>query len=1180
MAELIGHGAALDALDQYGWSSLMLAAYAGKLEACKLLLEQGADPHIKTSNGKNARSLSWDAGHKSIAVYISKFVARGSLSLNLSSNRPIAQPLLPAPKSPSRRTHSPAPSLPSVPEEYQEDDNHRTRYSFSGHTSTVSRHSAISSRFASPPTTLRRAPAITVPPPSSPPEPKQESLLLSGSQTATVTNLATMFDVPTPEPAPLEIAEGGPSHSIEISPIEPREVATTHEEHGRHHRPQTSVHTTHKLRRKGIIPRYGSRCLTFCPESTVALTDPERTSLHHHQTSKASEQRTEQMEERLNSHTHGRHIQHRRRLNRAWSLVTKSLTICCPPGIFPRGWASSQIQDWHSKVSICVLVALISVLFGFLAFGISLFTCRPPTQTILASDFYARFGSEGMGSDTGRFVSIHGAVYDLNRLFEQGLHPPMPANLSQTDLSKSLVSRYGTDVSFLFPPSDGTLSCQLYGAANSFGLCSAAPTLDHCHNNSQTTSVLQNILRSDIVLQYRWDMISSDRSLLVFDGDVLDVTDYLSQSSNTSITFAEKALMDWIRSMVGKDATMALQKRSDHKDLEKCLVAYFKVGEIFGQTNGCVASIMVDSLALALWLLLALMRLGSALVYRWVLIRAKGSSGKEASEDMPKHDPPVLMLVRCRETNSEQDIRATLDSLAISSLGSHGLFVVVVESDIGGQTLNNASQICQRLMETGSDLMDDKEGKRPDLHRLSLEVPSVDPRDLGRVVADQHQIFSGHYTVHSKRVPFILIIRSISGGRSSVDPSFRDTKRLMFQFLLRSFYDLPMSFFEFSLFERIRQLTGHRPERYEFLLTTEVGTITDRGSLEQMCQTLGNNDRIVAVCGQRLFQNRTESWLTSIQDYGNFLENQFDKSFESTLGAVQGLPDDLCLIRIKMKPSITDQDTRTHDHKRNSRDTSNLSDTDGEDDGLGLGPTNGAQDDGEKDDPMLAPAKKEKDMNGYRYSVPILVHPAVANVYCASQNTLHQRRMVSYSREDWFLTGLLHAAFPSHRIVYLPQATYRTRATKDFRTYFGQQRAMWSSRVHSLGEQMITSNQAPRTGIFRFWLHAFSLLKLLLMPAVLLSQWILIILVAVGAAQGSSSATLLDSPPAIITLAFLTLVMVYKLILGVFLMRAGTMNLTGLGLTILVLPLWYLVVPFSAIWSSEGMETNKCDFNQ
>ncbi|KAG0028689.1 general RNA polymerase II transcription factor [Podila clonocystis] len=928
MAELIEHGAALDALDQYGWSSLMLAAYAGKLEACKLLLEHGADPHIKTSNGKNARSLSWDAGHKSIAVYISKFVAKGSMSLNLSSSRPKIQPLLSAPKSPSRRTHSPAPSLPSVPEEYQEDDNHRTRYSFSGHTSTISRHSAISSRFASPPTTLRRAPATTAPPSSSPPEPKQESLLPSVSQTATVTNLATMFDAPTPEPAPLEsTAEGGPSHSIEI----------------------------------------------------------------------------------------------------------------CP--------------------------------------------------TILATDFYARFGSENTGADAGRFVSIRGAVYDLNQLFAQGLHPPMPANISPRDLSKSLASR-------------------------------------------------------------------------------------------TSITFAEKALMDWIRSMVGRDATMALQKRSDRRDLEKCMVAYFKVGEIFGQTNSCVASIVVDSLALALWLLVALMRLGSALVYRWVLVRANGLSGKESSEEMPKHDAPVLMLIRCRETNSEQDIKATLDSLAISSLGSHGLFIVVVESNVGGQSLNNASQICQRLMETATDPMHDKESKKPDLHRLSFEVPSVDPRDLGRVIANQHQMFSGHYTVHSKRVPFILLVRSIPGGRSSVDPSFRDTKRLILQFLHRSFYDLPMSLFEFSLYEQIRQLTGQRPERYESLLMTEMGTVIDRGSLEQMCQTLKNNDRVMAVCGQRLIQNRTESWLTRIQDYGNFLENQFVKSFESTLGTVQGLPDELCMIRIKMRPSITGQDTMTRDHNRHSGDTSNMTDTDGEDDGLGIGPTNGVQDDGEKDGTMLAPAKRGREMDGYHYSVPILVHPAVASVYCANQKTLHQRRMVSHSREDRYLTGLLHAAFPTRRIVYLPQATYRTRATKDLGTYFGLQRAEWSSRVHSLGEQIVSTNQAPGTGIFRSWLHAFSLLKLLLMPVMILSQWILIILVSVGAARGSSSTTLLDSPPAIIALAFVTLVMVYKLVLGVFLMRSGTASLSGFGLMVLTLPLWYLVVPFSALWSSEGIlsETSEQDY--
>lgn len=879
------------------------------------------------------------------------------------------------------------------------------------------------------------------------------------------------------------------------------------------------------------------------------------------------------MNERLHSHSHGQYTKQRRRRNRAWSLVTRSLTICCPPGLLPGDWAPSQIQDWRSKVTICILVATIAILFGFLAFGFSFFTCRPHSiQTILASDFYARFSNAGTGTEAGRLVSIRGAVYDLSQLFEQGLHPPMSANISSTDLNKSLASRYGTDLSFLFPPIDGSLDCQLYGAATSFGLCVGSASLNYCHNNSQTTKALQSILRRDIVIQYRWDMISSDRDLLVFDGHVLDVTNYLSQMTNSSITSEQKALMDWIQSMVGKDATFALQKRSDRKDLEQCLVAYFKVGEIFGQTNGCVASIMVDTLVLALWLLVALMRLGSALVYRWVLVRANGLSGK-ASEEAPKQDTAILMFVRCKETDSEEDIKASLDSLTMSNLGgSQGLLVVVVESDVGGQSLrSNASQICQRLMETGTDPMDDKEGKKPDqLSRLSIDVPSLDPHDLERAVADQHQMFSGHYTVHSKRVPYVLVIRSNPGG-SSVHPYFRDTKRLVFQFLYRSFHDLPMSYFEFTLFEHIRQLTGQRPERYQFLLTTEVGTITDHGSLEQMCQTLENNYRIMAVCGQRLFQNRAENWLTRMQDYGNFLENQFGKSFESTLGVVQGLPDELCLIRIKTEPSLTRQD-RSHYHKRNSGDTSNLSDTD-EDDGLGLGPTSETQDDGEKDGAMLTPGKG-KEMDDYRYSVPILVHPAVASVYCISpKNSLHQRKMVSHSREDWFLTGLLHAAFPTRRIVYLPQATYRTRATTDFGIYLSLQKAEWSSRFHSLWEHLVSS-QAPGTGIFRFWFHAFSLLNLVLMPAMILFQWILIILVAVGASQGSSITTLLDSPSAIVSLTFVTLVMIFQLVLGVFLMRAGTMNLTGLGLMILTLPLRYLVVPLSALWSSDGMKSN------
>ncbi|KAG0052773.1 TBC1 domain, member 5 [Gryganskiella cystojenkinii] len=175
MAELIDHGADLDMLDQYGWSSLMLAAYAGRLEACKLLLDHGADAHIKTSNGKNARNLSSDAGHRTVAAYISRFVQSGGAGSHMG-----LKPIMTPPRSPSRRTHSPAPSLPSVPEETGEDVYQRTtRHSFSGHTNT--------SAMLGGHTVLRRQSASTA---SSPPVSmilQLETRTLSAS-TAAVTN--------------------------------------------------------------------------------------------------------------------------------------------------------------------------------------------------------------------------------------------------------------------------------------------------------------------------------------------------------------------------------------------------------------------------------------------------------------------------------------------------------------------------------------------------------------------------------------------------------------------------------------------------------------------------------------------------------------------------------------------------------------------------------------------------------------------------------------------------------------------------------------------------------------------------------------------------------------------------------------------------------------------------------
>ena len=52
---LVERGSELDAVDGFeGWTALMFAAGEGNEEVCKVLLEAGADPGLKDSDGDTA----------------------------------------------------------------------------------------------------------------------------------------------------------------------------------------------------------------------------------------------------------------------------------------------------------------------------------------------------------------------------------------------------------------------------------------------------------------------------------------------------------------------------------------------------------------------------------------------------------------------------------------------------------------------------------------------------------------------------------------------------------------------------------------------------------------------------------------------------------------------------------------------------------------------------------------------------------------------------------------------------------------------------------------------------------------------------------------------------------------------------------------------------------------------
>src|SRR5437764_5070895 len=64
----------------------MLAAYAGRMEVCQLLLDYHSDKSITTNNGKTAVVLAYDAGHSDVANLIEKYGNDNGDNSNINNN--------------------------------------------------------------------------------------------------------------------------------------------------------------------------------------------------------------------------------------------------------------------------------------------------------------------------------------------------------------------------------------------------------------------------------------------------------------------------------------------------------------------------------------------------------------------------------------------------------------------------------------------------------------------------------------------------------------------------------------------------------------------------------------------------------------------------------------------------------------------------------------------------------------------------------------------------------------------------------------------------------------------------------------------------------------------------------------------------------------------------------------
>ncbi|KAF9435517.1 TBC1 domain, member 5 [Entomortierella beljakovae] len=852
------------------------------------------------------------------------------------------QQMLPqAPKSPSRKTHSPAPSLPSVPEEGAEGGHFETQRSFSQN-STISRPSV-----APPRLNLRRLPPI----PTSPVQVKpNEDEPVSPIPTALVPGrLVTMFNNPnntatttiTSTTATViadninnsnnnsnnnnnntnrvhDLGESdrneGSSSAVSMDrertksapTLLPTKVpATTQFESGQLMQPIKATPQklkpiqTHKVSRKGIIPRYGSRNLRFSRDDQPGATIPH---IHPHERPSSSfTERTKENE--MQASLNRRVLRHQQLLerprNHIWAYISLAITCCFPARVFPRAWTKNRRQDWREKVSFGILAAILSLVVSLLLLGLPIMTCTPySVQSISMSTFNLRYGNASTGVDSSGLMAIRGSVYDVGGIFADGRHPSVTGNnLDQSTLNSFLSAHYGTDVSSLFLPSNPAASCNLFGASNNFGKCLPDGTgVDHCHQIQLSQPLLNEISRKDIMIRFQWTdiqhLVLQGRGVFIYDGSVFDATDYLSQPSNMSMSQPEEAMMDWVRSLV---------------------------------------------VILVVLVVITAMRLISALIYHLIFSDSRPESDKKTSDPNSStgscSNSNVLMLVTCQASDSEDAIKATLDALILTDYDDNRkMLMVITDTTVDG--LGDPTQAMKSCLKLMDHPPTDQSEKRKDIaDDVDLESQN-DPISIGRIqrtsdtsIVDGTRVYSGYYFVGSRRVPYILVSRPPQTA-THLPNSVWQKKKMIIRWLYRISINKRISALEFALSERVRELNHQGPGLYDLLLMSEIGSVCDQKSIGRMVDTLERKKRLLGVSGQCVINNRSQNWVTRVQDYENHLSQQFTFPFESTFGVVQCLPNQFSMVKIKIKQSVEGQVPNKMVARRQSLDASIISSSD------------------------------------------------------------------------------------------------------------------------------------------------------------------------------------------------------------------------------------------------------------
>ncbi|KAJ3238065.1 Chitin synthase, class 3 [Chytriomyces hyalinus] len=320
-----------------------------------------------------------------------------------------------------------------------------------------------------------------------------------------------------------------------------------------------------------------------------------------------------------------------------WVYVSWILT-CCFPSFFISGCLGKKDklvqQAFREKVALCMIIAVMMGMVGFLTFGFQNIACpktSEKTQFLPYRDL----------SSNSNSIAIHGFVWAISNK----RHPDI-GTIPSASLDRIFQSSKGADVGRMFPPPRGAGACAgLDGGRYPLFSCAGSAVssgnsvwpdkgiIDAITNKTESSSrllgchpgvspgksgVLQ--LEGSLVFGYNdvQDAIATrNKKYMIYGGHVLDVSPFFGADREEQFALG-RAVNEIVTKNVGRDASRAFAVAGLQQE-GQCLIDYLKIAGVDAITPACFASTVFVWVSLMIILFVVLAKFVLALYFTYAI---------------------------------------------------------------------------------------------------------------------------------------------------------------------------------------------------------------------------------------------------------------------------------------------------------------------------------------------------------------------------------------------------------------------------------------------------------------------------------------------------------------------------------------------------------------------------------